>query len=31
MRFNAAMMECPKILRVLESAMTECARASTGE
>jgi hypothetical protein len=26
MRFNVAMMEDPKIFRVLQSAMTECAR-----
>lgn len=31
MRFNVAMMEDPKILRVLESAMTKSARASIGE
>jgi hypothetical protein len=28
MRFNVAMMEDPKIFRVLQSAMTECARSS---
>jgi len=31
MRFNVAMMEDPKIFRVLQSAMTECARTRVRE
>jgi hypothetical protein len=31
MRFNVAMMEDPKIFRVLQSAMTECARTRIRE
>ncbi len=31
MRFNVAMMEDPKIFRVLQSAMTECARTRVHE
>jgi DNA-binding transcriptional MocR family regulator len=31
MRFNVAMMDDPKILRVLEGAMSECARGGSGK
>jgi hypothetical protein len=31
MRFNVAMMEDPKIFRVLQGAMTECARTRIRE
>jgi hypothetical protein len=30
MRFNVAMMEDPKIFRVLQGAMAECVRAKSG-